>query len=210
MNLGKKTKALYHFIEQFILENHYAPTYDEMLEGSGLKSKSNIKPYLEKLQHLGLVDYVDGKPRALWLGDGRSRIVRIVKGGSISAGAPIPTIESDNFDRDWLDVSQSQLPKSVKPGELFALQVDGDSMIDASINDGDWVVFAPPRDVRERDTVAAWIKDEGGLTLKEYLREGEDVLLVPANPKYSTKRKHESQVEFQGKVVLVVRQSMNA
>lgn len=202
---GKKARKLFQFIEEYIIKNHIAPTYDEMLVGCGFKSKSNIGPYLQQLKHAGRIDYIEGSPRAIWLAIGNTHTVKIIKRGSISAGSPIPPPEADNLDADWLPVTMALLPNSNRPSELFALRVDGDSMIDASVEDGDWVILAPPRDIRQGDMVAAWIIDEQAMTLKKYFQAEEQVMLVPANPKYSARHKHQDQVEFQGKVLCVIR-----
>ncbi|TAH51709.1 MAG: repressor LexA [Chloroflexota bacterium] len=206
MALGKKTHKLAAFIQEFILDNHYGPNFEEMSEGCGLRSKSNIKRYLEKLKRAGLVDYVDGIPRAIWLTADTIRTARIPICGSISAGAPIPPIDIEGAHTEFFPLALDGLPKCIDPRTLFALRVDGDSMIDASIHHGDLIIVTQQFDKREGDTLVFWLKDEQATSLKRYFQDGDFVLMQPANPKYETRRKHRNQVEAFGKVVLVIRQ----
>jgi repressor LexA len=89
---------------------------------------------------------------------------------------------------------------------VYALQVTGDSMIDALVNDGDWVVIKHQKTAQPRDMVVARIRDKEETTLKYYFPEGERVRLQPANPKYGPIYVPADQLEIQGKVVAVVRQ----
>lgn len=205
MSLNKTVRRLYQMIESFIRENHYGPTYEEMAVGCQIKSKSNIKPYLERLRAAGLIDFVDGVPRAVWLVTDTLRMIMIPKGGSISAGFPITPPDSPDPERGFLPVPLGQLPASLKASDLFALQVDGDSMQDAALLDGDWVILTSQFTPREGDTLAFWLHDEQAMTLKRLYLNGDEVLLTPANPKYDTKRKPRDLVEAQGKVIQVIR-----
>ncbi len=90
--------------------------------------------------------------------------------------------------------------------DLYALHVKGDSMIDASIHDGDIVVMKHQETARNGDLVAAWIKDKQQTTLKRFFREKGLIKLVPANPSYKTIEVDPRNVSIQGKVVLVIRQ----
>ena len=91
-------------------------------------------------------------------------------------------------------------------GDLYALQVKGDSMIDALVYDGDWVVIHHQQTAQPRDMIVAWIKDREETTLKYYYPEGPMVRLQPANPAYQPIPVPADQLEIQGKVVLVIRQ----
>jgi repressor LexA len=90
---------------------------------------------------------------------------------------------------------------------LFALEVDGDSMIDAMVNDGDVIIMKPTREARNGEMVAVRIKDQNETTLKHFYKEGNRVRLQPANPTMDPIYVDSSQdIEVQGSVVLVIRQ----
>src|SRR3989304_494229 len=100
----------------------------------------------------------------------------------------------------------SLLPPTDKGEELFALEVQGDSMIDAMINDGDIVILRPTQEARNGDMVAIWLSDKNETTLKYYYKEKDGYRLQPANPtmKPIMLKKTES-LEIKGKVVMVIR-----
>lgn len=204
MKPSKRHQKLFQFIETFWQDNHYGPTYDEMCLAVGIKSKSNIKPLLEKLKQARLIDYVDGVPRAIWLISETIRTFRIPYFGRVSAGSPIPQPDDLEFS-DYRVLTQDQLPKGSDPKSLYILQVDGDSMMDANIQDRDLVIIDRNAVPREGDTLVFRVHDEQATTLKRYYRDGDYVLLQPANPKYETKRKHRELVESFGKVLQVIR-----
>ena len=205
MPLNKTALRLYQAIESFVAENHFGPTFEEMAERSAIKSKSNIKPYLERLRDAGLIGFEERIPRAVWLIRDLTRIVMVPKGGSISAGQPITPLDTPDPELGFLPVPLSQLPDANQAQDLFAFRVDGDSMQDASIQDGDWVILNRQFTPREGDTLAFWLHDEQAMTLKRFIDDNDFVLLQPANPKYATKRKPRDQVEALGKVVHVIR-----
>jgi repressor LexA len=130
--------------------------------------------------------------------------------GRIVAGAPIPMPSSDfsYFDAEsMVDVASSLLPGSEKGSNLFALEVQGESMIDAMVYDGDIVIMKPANEARNGEMVAVWLKDRDETTLKYFYLENGGVRLQPANPTMNPIFvKDPSTVEIQGKVVMVIRQ----
>ena len=92
------------------------------------------------------------------------------------------------------------------PGDVYTLQVKGDSMIDALVNDGDWVVIRHQNTRKPHDMIVAWLRDREETTLKYYFPEGERVRLQPANPAYHPIFVKTDQLEIQGKVIAIVRQ----
>jgi len=127
--------------------------------------------------------------------------------GRIVASEPVP-IPDDNFSP--LDVDESiALTRDIvrEKGPIYALQVKGDSMIDALIHDGDIVVMRRQSEVKNGDLVAAWLKAEKETTLKRFYRESKNrVRLQPANPTMAPIFVHPSNLEIQGKVIAVIRQ----
>lgn len=205
MKLGNKSKQLFRFIERYWQLNRIGPIYQEMCDECGLKSKSNIKPYLEKLKSAGFIEYTEGKPRTIRPVTASSPMIRVPMMGSISAGEPIPPLDSDNPDLEYYSLALNQLPNGIDPKTLYILRVNGDSLSDANVQNGDLVVIAAQFTMREGDTLVFWIKDEQATTLKKYYQDGDTVLLQPANLKYKTRPKHRELVEAQGKVVQLIR-----
>ena len=142
---------------------------------------------------------------AVTMGRAPVQLLTIPKYGRISAGTPLAAVgqQENPFAGETFLLPQDLLPDA---GDLYALQVKGDSMIDALVYDGDWVIIKHQVTAQPRDMVVAWIKDREETTLKYYHPEGEWVRLKPANPAYQPIRVPASQLEIQGKVVVVVRQ----
>ncbi len=141
-------------------------------------------------------------------------LLRIPLLGRIVAGSPMPVPSSDfsYFDAEsMVDVAASLLPSREKgSSDLFALEVQGDSMIDAMVNDGDIVIMRPTREARNGEMVAVWLNDRDETTLKYFYLENGRVRLQPANPTMQPIYIDDpSTVEVQGKVVMVIRQLGN-
>ncbi len=130
--------------------------------------------------------------------------------GCIQAGEPIPIPPNMDFSsytiEDSIDIDISLLPTKEKGKELFALKVQGESMIDAMVNDGDIIILKPTQDARNGDMVAVWLSDRNETTLKFFFKEKDKYRLQPANPtmKPIYIDKSESLV-IKGKVVMVIR-----
>jgi repressor LexA len=139
-----------------------------------------------------------------------TELLRIPILGRITAGelTPLPTSDFAYFDPESaVDVPRSQLPAREQVDDLFALEVQGDSMIDAMVNDGDIIIMKPTREARNGEMVAIWLRDSNETTLKYFFLEGGRVRLQPANPTmkpiYIDDPRH---VEIRGRVVMVIRQ----
>lgn len=129
--------------------------------------------------------------------------------GRIFASAPVPVPPSDfaYYDAEsMVDVARSLLPAREKGDGLFALEVQGDSMIDAMVNEGDIVIMKPAQEARNGELVAIWLRDRDETTLKYFYLENGHVRLQPANPTMKPIYIDDpSVVQIQGKVVMVVR-----
>ncbi len=131
--------------------------------------------------------------------------------GRIEAGLPLTLPQSDlgYFSPDqYIEISASLLPH-LKPNEiaeLFALEVQGSSMVDSLINDGDMIVLHASSTAENGDMVAAYIEGEDGVTLKYFYRENGTIRLQPANPQFEPIYVNADRVKIQGKVVMVIRQ----
>jgi repressor LexA len=123
--------------------------------------------------------------------------------GTIAAGTPIPVPEMGLEPLDTLTLTRDLIPDSEG---IFALKVKGNSMIDALINDGDVVVMKKAETAQNGEMCAVWLKDKNETTLKRIYKEKGRIRLQPMNPTMKPFFEHPSNVQIQGKVVLVVRQ----
>ncbi len=214
MTLSPRQERILEFIREYHAEHDYPPTIREIGKAADISSTSVVKYNLERLQEKGFINRNKDVSRGLRLIDGgpagppdgvAPRIMPIPKYGIISAGTPIGAFgqQENPFSGETLNLPQDLVPGS---GDLYALQVKGDSMIDALVYDGDWVVIRHQQTAQPRDMVVAWIKDREETTLKYYYPEGPMVRLQPANPAYQPIPVPADQLEIQGKVVLVIRQ----
>jgi repressor LexA len=211
MTLSDRQRRIMIFIREYLEAHNYPPTIREIGQAVGISSTSVVKYNLERLVEKGMIERSGEVSRGLRLKDGPSlvphapAIVAIPKLGVISAGSPIAAYgqQEDPFSGETLTLPQDLVPGS---GDLYTLQVKGDSMIDALVYDGDWVVIQHRTTAQPREMVVAWIKDREETTLKYYYPEGMQVRLQPANPAYEPIYVPAEQLEIQGKVVAIVRQ----
>jgi repressor LexA len=204
MALSSRQERILAFIRRYLAENDYPPTIREIGQAAGISSTSVVKYNLERLREMGYIDRSKEVSRGLRL-RGMPSFVPIPKLGVISAGTPIAAIgqQGNPFAGEMLTLTQDLVPNAA---DLYALRVKGDSMIDALVSDGDWVVIRHQQTAQPREMVVAWIKDREETTLKYYYPEGSLVRLQPANPAYQPIYVPAEQLEIQGKVVAVVRQ----
>jgi repressor LexA len=201
------------FIRAYLEEHAYPPTIREIGKAVGIPSTSVVKYNLERLQEKGFIERSGEVSRGLRLKDGPSlvrhtdgsNLVEVRKLGVIAAGQPVAAFgqQDDPYAGETLTLT-AELVRD--PRDVYTLQVKGDSMIDALVNDGDWVVIKHQSTAKPHDMIVAWIRDREETTLKYYYPEGERVRLQPANPSYDPIYVQADQLEIQGKVVAVVRQ----
>jgi repressor LexA len=215
MTLSERQVRILEFIETYLAEHDYPPTIREIGKAVGISSTSVVKYNLERLQDKGKIKRSGEVSRGLRLMDNprfapSARIIpgdilAIRKLGLISAGTPIAAVgEQDNpFAGETLSLTRDLVPDTAN---IYALQVKGDSMIDALVHDGDWVIIKYQNTAERGDMVVAWITDREETTLKYYHPEGATVRLQPANPAYEPIYVPAERLEIQGKVVAVVRQ----
>jgi repressor LexA len=132
----------------------------------------------------------------------QTRTFHVPKLGRIAAGQPISVGDTD--PDDYLELTRDIVAEQEG---LYALQVTGNSMIDALVNDGDTVILKRQNEARNGEMVAVWLRDQDETTLKRFYRENGHVRLQPANPTMSPLILHPSAVQVQGRVVAVIRQS---
>jgi repressor LexA len=194
---GLEQKML-DYISQYLRSQGYAPTYEEIKQGLGLRSKSWVSRHLKRLEAEGHLELTPKVPRSIRIGGTSSFGVPIV--GQIAAGQPI---SFGDWEREFIELT-SYIVRQQEG--LYALRVRGNSMVDALVHEGDLVIVKHQQDADDGDMVAVRLIDENETTLKRFYREGNQVRLQPANPTMLAMYYHPSNVEVQGKVVAVVRQ----
>jgi len=168
--LTAKQRAIYDFIKDKIMVRGYGPTVREIGAGFKIKSPNGVMCHLKALEKKGLITRESGMSRAIQLTEPLNRMALPLH-GRIAAGSPIQAIEQqDHVDFGSLFEGESQ----------FCLRVSGNSMIDAQIADGDFVVIRKQRTARDGEIVVALLNGEEA-TLKRFFKEPNRVRLEPAN-----------------------------
>lgn len=215
--LTAKQHELLHFIQQRLDASGISPSFEEMKDALGLKSKSGIHRLISALEERGFLRRLPNRARALEVlklpeaakAPTRDTVVPLRKPapalkpiaandiievplhGRIAAGVPIEAFE----DHNQLSVPAALLGA----GEHYALEVSGDSMVEAGILDGDYALIQKANTAREGDIVVALV-DGQDATLKYFRREGPMIRLDPANSAYEPQRYEAERVIVQGRL----------
>ncbi len=211
--LGERHKKILKFLESHQSREGFPPTIREIGEATDISSTSVVNYYLDQLEKMGKIERQRKISRGISLTESSpiGDMFKIPVAGRIVAGEPIPVPASDftYFDAESsVDVARSLLPSRSDTDELFALEVDGDSMIDAMINDGDIVVMkSTGGEAKNGEMVAVWLPERDETTLKYFYKESEGYRLQPANPTMEPIHIDKDEpLEIKGKVVMVIRQ----
>ncbi len=211
--LSKRQQRILEFLIEYVEENGYPPSIREIGAAARISSTSVVSYNLRRLEERGYISRDREISRGLKLTTAArtqmipEAVVRLPLLGRIVAGAPIPVPASDFplMGDETIELTRDFLGD---PEGLYALQVEGNSMVDALVHDGDIVVMRHQQRVENGEMAAVWLRDSGEMTLKRfYQEEGGRVRLQPANPTMRPIYVDDSrQVEVQGKVVMVIRQ----
>ena len=199
--LTNAQNELYGWIKNYMKEFKHSPSIRQMMKAMGLKSPAPIQSRLKHLQDKGYISWQEGKARTLQIVDEILDGVPIM--GSVAAGGLIETYSDLKENLDISDV--------LKKKDVFALTVNGDSMIDACIADGDMVLMEPIKDsysLRNGTIVSAMVPGLG-TTLKYFFKRNNKIYLEAANPAYDPIELNTSEVVFQGKLLAVWRAVRN-
>ena len=204
--LTGRQREIFDYLSEYVRERGYPPTVREIGEAVGLASPSTVHAHLANLERAGVLKRDPTKPRALELvgrdrgGDGGAGLRSLPLVGEIAAGGPL--LAEDNVE-DYLEV-----PELLATGGAdFLLRVKGDSMIQAGILEGDYVVVRKQQDARDGDVVVALAgEDETAdeATVKRFFREQERIRLQPEND--TLEPIYAQHVQIVGKVIGVFRQ----
>ena len=232
--LTERQKRILNVLEDFQKNVGYPPSIREICENALISSTSVVNYYLDQLKEMGYIErdnrvsrgirllkpltQVAESARATVAGFAQtaesmlqavSEMLQIPLVGRIQAGEPMPVPSSDvsYFDSEsMVDVAVSMLPRGEQSKDLFALEVQGDSMIDAMVYEGDIVIMKPAQEARNGEMVAVWLNDKEETTLKYFYLEKGRVRLQPANPTMQPIFIDDpATVQIQGKVVMVIR-----
>ncbi|HEX5183651.1 MAG TPA: transcriptional repressor LexA [Allosphingosinicella sp.] len=215
--LTRKQSELLTYIQERLKESGVSPSFEEMKDALALKSKSGVHRLISALEERGFIRRLPNRARALEIlrmpetqaGAAQARpsasvtvpraandVIELPLHGRIAAGMPIEALEG-----------QSSLPVPAAllgPGEHYALEVAGDSMVEVGILDGDYALVRKTEVARDGEIVVALINDEEA-TLKTFRREGQMIRLDPANRRYDPQRYRPEQVRIQGKLAGLLR-----
>ena len=226
--LTERHHNILNYLDRRLSEYGYPPSIREIGEATGISSTSVVTYYLKQLAELGLIERDPKFSRAVRLIKEpelsvSQRVAEAVQNavavadellsipivGRIFASAPVPVPPSDfnYYDAESsINIARSLLPRREKGSELFALEVKGDSMIDAMVNDGDIVIMKHAEQANNGEMVAVWLEDKDETTLKYFFREKGRIRLQPANPTLQPIYVNNPKaVKIQGKVVVVIR-----
>jgi len=204
MALSERQKGILKFIADFLRRHGYPPTIREIGAKVGISSTSVVNYNLGILERDGYIERDREISRGIRLPGGLASLtgrMQIPLCGRIAAGDPIP-IPDDSFPTETIELTRDILKEEEG---LYALEVKGDSMIDALVHDGDIVIMKHQKEAENGEMVAVWLRDKGETTLKKIYHEGERIRLQPANPLLEPIYVHPGDVEIQGKVMVVIR-----
>jgi len=216
--LTRKQHELLTFIHDRLAETGVSPSFEEMKEALDLKSKSGVHRLISALEERNFIRRLPNRARALEVvrmpemtakappapaktpsvapQAANENVLEIPLHGRIAAGLPIEALEGQS--------SLSVPAALLGPGEHYALEVSGDSMVEAGILDGDYALIRRAETARDGEIVVALIADSEA-TLKYFRREGAMIRLDPANRSYDPQRYKPDQVQVQGKLAGLLR-----
>ena len=197
-NLTYAQNELLEWIKNYLKDFHHSPSIRQMMNAMGLKSPAPIQSRLKHLQEKGYISWQEGKSRTLQLVDSlMDQEIPIL--GSIAAGGLIESYSDLNETLDLSDVLSKK--------DIFALTVNGDSMKDAFITDGDMVLIEPVFDKNylKNGTIVSAMVPGSGTTLKYFFKKDNKIVLEAANPNYQPIILDPNEVSIQGRLLAVWR-----
>lgn len=227
--LTAKQNQLLHYIADRLNDSGVSPSFDEMKDALGLKSKSGIHRLIKALEERGFLGRLPNRARALEVlkmpetatpPSVKNNVVRPSFGKTALSSVPSSSHESDSIEipmhgriaagtpMEALQNSDSFItipPNMLGRGDTYALEISGDSMIDLGIMDGDTVVIEKCDTARDGEVIVALIDNEEA-TLKTLQRQGSHVALVPANRTHDTQILESHRVKVQGRLIGLMRQ----
>ena len=196
MHLTERQKDIFKFIEGYLEKNDYSPSLEDIGAHFGIASMNGVYKHLKILEERGYIKRLSNKARSIQLVHEEMEKHTLPLLGYIAAGQPIEAVASPE---------EVEVPEYLmKRGEHYVLEVEGESMIDHHIQNGDRVVIQKRDHANNGETVVALIDGENA-TLKQYYREGRRIRLQPANSSMDPIYVEESRLRIQGILVGLIR-----
>ncbi|MBD5398779.1 transcriptional repressor LexA [bacterium] len=207
--LTKQQLRLFMIIDDSLKKDGVCPSFEEMKNIIGLKSKSGIHRLIKSLEERGFIKQIPNKARALEIlkypenfatnqpVNDNIKMTTIPLYGKIAAGTPITAIADTT---ETMDIPSDMLGI----GKFYALKVEGDSMIEAGIHSGDRVIIQETPNA-ENGTIVVALIDNEEVTLKYIYKKDGSIALKPANPNYQTRIFSPDRVKIQGKLAMLIR-----
>ena len=202
--LTKKQSKLYNFLKDKIKKTNVSPSFEEMKIAMGLKSKSGIQRLINGLVERGFIEKKDNKKRAINIVNNsvskknNDLVINLPLLGSIAAGNPVEAIENSD--------ENIQIPLHLISANKknYVLKVEGDSMVNKGIVDGDKAIIEYCNDAENGDIVVALINDNE-VTLKKLKKDKDKIYLIPANDNYKIQSFNSDEIKIQGKLKGIIR-----
>jgi repressor LexA len=200
MRVSDKQREMLAFIEEFMDEHGYPPTYEEIRVGLQISTKSLVNYHLEALESAGSITRSPNTPRGIRLTQ-ENDVIRVPFNGT-GPFAPPATL-SELEAQEAIELTCDIVPNGQN---LYAFKVQDDSLLDALVDKGDIVIMQPHTQARNGEMVAARLIEQGQTTIRRYYRENGHVRLQADNPTMEAIIVAPEKVQVQGKVVAVIRQ----
>ena len=202
--LTKKQSKLYNFLKDKIKKTNVSPSFEEMKIAMGLKSKSGIQRLINGLIERGFIEKKDNKKRAINIVNNsvskknNDLVINLPLLGTIAAGNPVEAIENSD--------ENIQIPLHLISANKknYVLKVEGDSMVNKGIVDGDKAIIEYCNDAENGDIVVALINDNE-VTLKKLKKNKDKIYLIPANDNYKIQSFNSDEIKIQGKLKGIIR-----
>ena len=201
--LTRQQNKLFNFLKVKIQKTNISPSFEEMKVAMGLKSKSGIQRLIDGLVERGFIEKKDNKKRAINIvknvvSKKNNDLINLPLLGNIAAGNPIEAIENTD-EKIQIPINLISVNK-----KNYVLKVEGDSMINKGIVDGDKAIIEYCNDADNGDIVVALINDNE-VTLKKLKKEKDKIHLVPENDNYKVQSFNSDEVKIQGKLKGIIR-----
>jgi len=200
MRVSDKQREMLAFIEEFMDEHGYPPTYEEIRVGLQISTKSLVNYHLEVLENAGSITRSPNTPRGIRLTQEHD-VIRVPLNGA-GPFAP-PAALSELEAQEAIELTCDIVPNGQN---LYAFKVQDDSLLDALVDEGDIVIMQPHTQAKNGEMVAAHLIEQGQTTIRRYYRENGHVRLQADNPTMEAIIVAPDKVQVQGKVVAVIRQ----
>lgn len=200
MPLTKRQKEILDYIESFIDDRGYAPSFEEIADHFGYSSLATVHEHLSNLERKGYIRKSYNESRSIELvgHETRTPVLELPLLGAVAAGLPIEAVQ----DNETISVPPDMVSRR---RDNYVLRVEGNSMIEEQIRDGDYIVVQAQDDAEDGQMVVALVADESATVKKLYRERGNRIRLQPANPTMQPIFADASDVRIQGVVVGVIR-----